>query len=210
MHELFGVAYLLFPLLGGAAIHGLCMKFGWLGFLARPVDAGLTCRGKRLFGANKTIRGIVAVGAGASLLFGIQTHSLHLIREIRLVELFDYSHVNGWILGFVMGVSAMLSELPNSFLKRQLNAPPGGTPPDAVSRLFFLVVDQIDLLCGVWLVLFSVVRITITRIALSIIIVFTIHQIVTQIGYALGIQSRRFREPARQGSRRQLGDLPKA
>ena len=37
--EVLGTVYLLLPLLGGAVVHGACMKYGWLAFLARPMDA---------------------------------------------------------------------------------------------------------------------------------------------------------------------------
>jgi len=36
--EILGTVWLLLPLLGGALLHGLCMRYGWLGWLARPID----------------------------------------------------------------------------------------------------------------------------------------------------------------------------
>jgi hypothetical protein len=48
--ELAGTAYLLLPLLGGAVVHGLCMRYGWLGFLKRPIDRDRTWRGRPIFG----------------------------------------------------------------------------------------------------------------------------------------------------------------
>jgi hypothetical protein len=38
--ETLGTFYLLLPFLGGAVVHGACMKYGWFGFLVRPMDAG--------------------------------------------------------------------------------------------------------------------------------------------------------------------------
>ena len=72
MSDLLFVTSLLVPLLLGLVVHGLCMKFGWLSRLAKPIDQGQTFRGRRLFGANKTYRGIVAVGLGTALGFGLR------------------------------------------------------------------------------------------------------------------------------------------
>lgn len=38
LREVVGTAYLLLPLVGGAVLHGLCLRYGWLGFPARPID----------------------------------------------------------------------------------------------------------------------------------------------------------------------------
>lgn len=188
MSEFLGVSYLFLPLLGGAAFHGLCMKFNWLNFLARPFDGGKTFRGRPLFGPNKTIRGIVSVGVGTSVLFGLQTDLLHFIPVFRSVELFDYHNENGWLLGFALGLSAMLSELPNSFVKRQLNITPGESARGPAQPIFY-VLDQLDLLLGAWVVLAFVLRVTPQRVALSVIIIFVVHQLVTQTGYVLGVRA---------------------
>ncbi|MCG6981758.1 MAG: hypothetical protein LJE88_10130 [Deltaproteobacteria bacterium] len=69
-------------------------------------------------GPNKTFRALVAVALGAVFVLGLQEDVLHQISAVRQVELFDYSVVNGWLLGLAVGASAILAELPNSFLKR--------------------------------------------------------------------------------------------
>src|SRR6185369_11647711 len=53
-------ATLFAPLFLGMVAHGLCIRFGLLRGLAVPIDGGRRWRGKRLFGDNKTYRGIVA------------------------------------------------------------------------------------------------------------------------------------------------------
>ena len=168
----------------------MCMKFNWLGFLAYPIDGGKTFRGKPIFGPNKTIRGIVCVGVGTAILFVLQSDLLHFVPAFRSIELFDYGRENGWLLGFALGTSAMLSELPNSFVKRQLNVAPGEPASGAVQSLFYFV-DQLDLLLGAWIVLAFVHAVTLQRVALSIIIIFVMHQLVTQTGYVLGVRAPR-------------------
>jgi hypothetical protein len=71
-----------------------------------PVDGGLGfLDGQPLFGASKTVRGIVLSIAVTSLC-------------APLVEL-------GWDIGFRVGSAAMAGDLCSSFLKRRLRLPPG-------------------------------------------------------------------------------------
>ncbi|HZS08405.1 MAG TPA: CDP-archaeol synthase [Blastocatellia bacterium] len=196
MNELLRVSWLLSPLLVGLAFHGLCIKFNWLGSLGRPIDNGRTFRGKRLFGDNKTWRGIVAVGLGTAAGFGLQA-ILHSLIGDRGIDLVEYSWAGAIALGFAVGVAAMLSELPNSFIKRQSGITPGAAGK-GVAGLFFYFLDQIDLLIGIWLVLALVIPVTIERVLWSVVFLFLAHQFLTVVGYSLGM-----RATARQGK---MGD----
>ncbi len=186
------VAYLLLPLLGGALLHGLCMKYGWLRFLARPIDGGRCWSGRRLFGDHKTWRGLVATGLGTLPLFAGQALWLHYCPWLRALEIFDYSTVNVAIFGFLLGFGAMLGELPNSFWKRRLNVAPGESPT-GLSRYWFYVLDQIDLLGGVWLVvaLAAPRAVRMGTVVPSLVITLFAHQLVTFVGYALGMRETR-------------------
>jgi len=88
MRDVLGTGYLFLPLLGGGVFHGLCMKLGWLSFLKSPIDRGYQVRGRRLFGSNKTFRGVVAVGIGTAILLGLQATVLHRLPAVRGIELF--------------------------------------------------------------------------------------------------------------------------
>ena len=183
-----GVAYLFLPLLGGGVFHGLCMKYEWLSFLKRPIDRGYRVRGSPLFGANKTFRGPVAVGFGAAVVLGVQATVLHRLSEVREIELFDYGGVNGWLLGFLVGAAAMLAELPNSFLKRQLGVA-AGQPGQGLLGATLYMMDQVDLLVGAWLVFALVVEVRITWVLFSVILVVVVHQLLTSVTYALGMRA---------------------
>lgn len=91
MIEMLAVSYMLFSLLVGLALHGFCIKFKWLTFLAHPIDSDSMFRGRRLFSANKTYRGAIAVGLGTALGFGIQALILHQMTSIHHLELIEYS-----------------------------------------------------------------------------------------------------------------------
>src|SRR5262245_47238662 len=142
MQESLKVSYTLSPLLLGLAFHGLCIKFGWLEWLARPIDAGITVRGRPLFGVNKTYRGVVAVALGTAARVGLQV-LLHRAGVAREAELLSYSNLSVLGVGAALGAAAMLAELPNSALKRQLGIAPGKAGRGWASAIFY-VLDQID------------------------------------------------------------------
>jgi len=187
VRDLPGLLYLLLPLLGGAVASGLCIRFGWLRALARPIDGGRTLGGRPIFGPNKTLRGVLAVVIGNTLVLGLQSAALHYAPAIRRVELFDYGMVNGWLVGLAVGTLAALAELPNSFLKRRLNIPAGQSGQGAMRALFYFV-DQVDILAGVWLAYSLVVDVTLWRVVLSVGLIFVLHQAVTLIGGGLGMR----------------------
>jgi hypothetical protein len=187
VREILGTAYLLLPLLGGAAVHGICMKYGWLAFLARPMDGGRCYRGRPLFGHSKTFRGPVLVAVGAAAVFTLQCRLLHRLDGIASIELVDYTAFPGWWFGVFAGAIAELSELPNSFVKRRLGIEAGGTTGGLLGMLFYLW-DQLDVLIGFWLVMALVVPPTPFRVGVSLAIVATIHPLLTLVGYLLGIR----------------------
>ncbi|HEX8773126.1 MAG TPA: CDP-archaeol synthase [Pyrinomonadaceae bacterium] len=188
MKELLSVSYLFSPLLLGLTAHGLCIKFNWLSSLYRPIDRGCSFHGKRIFGANKTYRGIVAVGLGTAIGFSLQTLFFHRFTPIRGIELIDYSFPKTTIIGFVFGAAAMLSELPNSFIKRQLDIAPGNAA-SGVTALIFYAFDQIDFLLGAWLVLALFISVTFERVLWSLVFLFISHQVITTVGYSLGMRT---------------------
>jgi CDP-archaeol synthase len=187
MKEFLTLAYLFLPLLVGLALHGFSIKYDILSFLCRPIDRERKFRGKRIFGDNKTYRGVVVVSLGTAIGFGLQSLLLHRIDSVRSVELFDYAFFKSVAVGLAVGVAAMLSELPNSFIKRQFEIAPG-TAAKGWKALIFYVYDQIDFLLGAWLVLAIVVPITIERVLLSSGLLLVAHQLMSSVGYALGMR----------------------
>ena len=187
MREFYVIAYLFFPLLVGLALHGFCIKYDALAFLCRPIDRGRKFRGKRIFGDNKTYRGVVVVSLGTVIGFGLQSLLLHRIASVRTVELFDYTFFKSVALGGAVGIAAMLSELPNSFIKRRFEIVPGRAAKGWKGVVFY-VYDQIDFLLGSWLVLAIVVPVTAWRVLFSAGLLLVAHQLMSSVGYALGMR----------------------
>ncbi|HET6900790.1 MAG TPA: CDP-archaeol synthase [Vicinamibacteria bacterium] len=169
MDSLREASALFAPLLLGFVCHGLCIKTGFLRGLARPLDAGARWRGRRVFGDNKTYRGIVVVAIGTGL---------------------GYLALGRFPFGFglLVGAAAMCAELPNSFLKRQLEIAPGGQARGPRGAVFH-VLDQIDVTVGAWLVLALRVRPTPALVLASLAFIFVTHQAITVAGYALGMRA---------------------
>lgn len=179
-------AWLLLPLLGGGIIHGLIMKYHWLDALAYPIDAGRSFRGVRWFGDNKTWRGPVALGLGCALVLGVQGLSASAGLHGRVYSV-DIGVFSWFVAGFVVGFLAMIGELPNSFLKRRAGIQPGAGGEGRYAWFFYLY-DQVDLLLFVAPVWWLLGAFTWPRLVLSLILVTVIHQLLSSIGYRLGMR----------------------
>jgi hypothetical protein len=129
----------------------------------------------------------VVVALGTAIGFGLQSLLLHRIASIRSIELFNYAFFQSVTLGLTVGVAAMLSELPNSFIKRRFEIAPG-TAAEGWKSLIFYVYDQIDFLLGAWLVLAVVVPVTVGRVLFSAGLLLVAHQLMSSVGHALGMR----------------------
>lgn len=125
--------------------------------LSRPMDGGVVHRdGKRLFGDNKTWKGffgmivLTAVWLAAA---GWLASKFPAIDRLSLIEFDDLSFpYNIWFYGALWGLAYVLAELPNSFIKRRVNIPPGKNAK-GLKGFMFLVMDQVDSVIGCVLVL---------------------------------------------------------
>jgi hypothetical protein len=182
--EILGTVYLLLPLLGGALVHGVCMRFDWLAVLRRPIDGGRSWRGRRVFGHSKTWRGPLLVAAGSAGVWWLQQRVLHAVSAFAALELVDYDTLPGVWFGALAGFLAELGELPNSFAKRRLGIGPGETARGPLAVVFYLW-DQLDVVIGYALVVACVVPPTPVGAATTLVLGTTIHPLLTVIGYLL-------------------------
>ena len=115
-----------------------------------PLDLGLTFRGRRILGDNKTLRGFI-------LMIPASTGSFFLLGSIAsgmppvLSRLWPLTPSAFALLGLYAGLGFMLGELPNSFLKRQLDIPPGDAPHQLFARVLFFMIDRFDSIVGMLL-----------------------------------------------------------
>jgi CDP-2,3-bis-(O-geranylgeranyl)-sn-glycerol synthase len=180
-------ALLLFlPILGAPLVHAPVLSFDLLPALKRiPLDGGLTWRGRRLFGANKTLRGALCMVAGCLL----ATVVLEAVWPAWWDALPDAATAEGPVLlGTLIGIGIVLGELPNSLLKRQLDVAPG-TQARGARGLAFTVLDQGDLVLGVWVALLPLYAMPVWVVALAFVAVSAVHLVVNVIGYAIGART---------------------
>lgn len=184
MNELILVVSLFAPLLVGIVFHGLCIKFGWLTVLAFPIDRGARFRGREIFGPHKTFRGVFAVALGTAVGYVMQGGS----PSLQPPGLRGLSPAGLALLGLAIGGASMLSELPNSFLKRQLRIPPGA-PGRGPAAPAFYVLDQVDFLLGAWLVAWPWVSPRWPLVLWSVAFFLVAHQLVSALGALLGMRA---------------------
>lgn len=147
MNSLLHHCILIFiPLILANSIHMLIVKHNLLSSLVIPIANGI-------FGANKTLRGFVVV----PVLSALMMFFTGIILEV--------SSLFSFLLGLILGLGYLLSELPNSWLKRRLNIPAGGTHPKY--KLFFQILDKVDSAFGVAMIYFLIGEVNLVQ-ALSI------------------------------------------
>jgi len=117
---------------------------------AIPLDCGRTWRGKRIFGANKTLRGFMVMLPATTGTFMLLARIAATYPTLfsRLWPLEPHSYA---FLGFAAGAGFMAGELPNSFIKRQFGIEPGAAAGTPLTKAVFSVVDRFDSIAGMLL-----------------------------------------------------------
>lgn len=150
---------------------------GHFEFLAAPIDAGGSFRGKRLLGDHKTWRGIVAGVVVGTATFALQVlaYRAGLLRSLALL---DYSQA-GMLPGFLLGLGTGVGDAVKSFFKRRIGIAAGHT---------WIGFDQLDFLAGAWLFVALVYAPPLVATVAIAPIVFVGSIAVTVTGYWLGLK----------------------
>jgi hypothetical protein len=158
-YEGLGTAVFLVLALGVAGIaHSLWLSTAWSARFGRPIDLGLSIRGRRIFGANKTWRGLMIMPPAAGVVFYIAAAWRHALPDWIERGMWPLGPAQYAALGLACGLAFMLAELPNSFMKRQLGISPGLAPTSRGLAILCLVIDRIDSVLGVLVVLSFLVQ----------------------------------------------------
>jgi CDP-2,3-bis-(O-geranylgeranyl)-sn-glycerol synthase len=169
------------PVLGAAVLHAPVLTFDLFGSLKRPLDIGATFRGRRLFGDNKTWRGALFMTGGVVAAAGLL--SLWPWYWHRLPD--GIRDAGPWVYGVLLGVSVVVGELPNSFLKRQLGIQPGAQRrgPLGVALSIF---DQADFVLVAWLLLLPLWTMSVVQAVIVFAVVAVVHVGVNLVGFGIG------------------------
>jgi len=133
-------AFLLSAFIPAGCLHTAWLKSSWSLRLAIPLDFGLKLRGRHIFGANKMVRGFVMIVPAGGISFLLLSA---LFQGPWILSPLQYGG-----LGAVAGLGFMLGELPNSFIKRQLDILPGASPIGMPAKSVCFLIDRTDSILG--------------------------------------------------------------
>ena len=179
-----GEVWLFLPVLGAPLLHAPVLKFDWLRPLRRPLDGGRSWRGRRVFGDNKTWRGALVMATGVF----VATLALWPIDAWHDELPAPVQDAGPLVMGMLLALGTVLAELPNSFLKRRLNIAPG-TQRRSAGGWALTLVDQFDIVLGIYLACLPVWAMPIGTLAAGIVVVTAVHLVLNVAGYALGART---------------------
>ena len=180
--------WLALPIIAAGLVHLAVLKLDLLSALRRlPLDGGLSFRGRRLFGDNKTWRGAVVT-------IGTTTLAAWALAQLSgccwpLPTLVPFAEEHPLIWGLLLGTGYIAGELPNSFAKRQLGIAPGAAGQGTAGRVFW-VVDQVDSLAGMLVFVAPVWRPSAGLLALIVAIMLVAHPVGAWIMMQFGLKDR--------------------
>lgn len=134
----------LITMSAAGVVHTAWMRSAYSKRFAVPLDGGRTLRGRRVFGANKTVRGFMAIVPAAGVAFALLGFVREAGTEWLRPALWGLAPMQLFALGAWAGACFMAGELPNSFYKRQRGIEPGTVPPSGWERRLCLVIDRVD------------------------------------------------------------------
>lgn len=166
---IFAYLYLMLPGIVANALPAITHK---INFLNIPIDAKKTFRKKRVFGDNKTWRGLLIGTMGGMLTIQIQPYFLQHLHII------NYTEYNLWLLGFCLSFGVLFGDMIGSFIKRQMNIPSGKS---------CFPLDQLDALGGALLLLWPFGFLTGEMILILVALVLLTHVSLRHAGYYLNL-----------------------
>lgn len=139
-----------------------------------PVDCYKKFRGRRILGSHKTFRGFIAATIVGIVFCLMEVWSYIHLPFIRQLVSLDYSSINPFVLGALLGFGALFGDTVKSFFKRYINIKPGES---------WFPFDQIDyILGGITFSLFYI-HLPLGEYIILFIVWFLIHPLTTFIGY---------------------------
>jgi hypothetical protein len=145
--------YVALALTVGGVAHVAWLRSAWSRRFDLPLDGYATWRGRRLFGDNKTWRGLMVMPIGAALGFWLGAQLRDVLPAWLAAGIWVQPSSQLALAGLLCGTAFMLAELPNSFFKRQLGVGPGQEARQPAVRALCLVVDRTDSTLGALLAL---------------------------------------------------------
>lgn len=128
MHDIIAAIYFMLPACFANAAPVAASHLPFLRSFSWPIDFGITVNGKRIFGDNKTFRGVIAAIFVALVTILIQKYVTGPL-YFSGYEIIDYDITAIYFYGCIFGCGAVLGDLLGSFAKRRLGLKPGAWLP---------------------------------------------------------------------------------
>lgn len=160
----------------------IAAKIPWLAGMNAPMDLGRTFRGKRILGANKTWRGLLAGMIFATLTLWLQQKlagQAGWIADFPGVQ--TYAQLPTLLLGPLFALGTLGGDALKSFIKRQLDAAPGKP---------WLIADQIGEITGAILITLPFVQFG-PRVYMGVVVIWVVVDVaVSAAAYLVGFKER--------------------
>lgn len=175
------------PVIFAAIFHMVVIKHQWLESWTYPLDHKKTYRSNRIFGNNKTYRGVFVM-ITASVFFTYVYYTLNqyniVLQKYNLLNTQKYSFV---FYGVLFGFGYIIGELPNSFIKRQMNVSEGKSP-----EIWIRIIDQVDSVLIIMLLLVAFSFFTWTHFFIGVFFYGIVHAVINYLLFLMGLRKEAF------------------
>ena len=146
-----------------------------------PIDLGKKYKGKRVFGDNKTMRGLASGIVFATLVIALQKYLYANNSSVMELSWIDYGQAKVWLLGPLFGAGALLADAAESFFKRRVGVAPGDS---------WFPFDQTDYILGGYLSATPVVGFDLGQFLWVLGVWLCMHLAASYLGYLTGLKSK--------------------
>ncbi|MEM6997988.1 MAG: CDP-archaeol synthase [Patescibacteria group bacterium] len=147
-----------------------------------PLDFGKSWRGIRIFGQNKTWRGLLSGALVGALIGLIQWFFIDQSQWLADIDLLQ-GEMNIVLFGAITGLFALIGDAVESFFKRRAGVRPGKP---------WVPFDQTDYILGAYVFIGLTLDLTPTQYVLGLLSYTLFHPIVSYAGYLLKIKKDPF------------------
>lgn len=136
-----------------------------------PLDFGKSFRGTRIFGKNKTWRGLIF----GTIMGGLSAVVISKLNANTIVTIAPF-----WV-GILLGFGALLGDAVESFFKRRRGIASGEQ---------WFPFDQTDYIIGGLLLVYPFVQIPLWAVTTIFVVYFLLHLIISFLGYLLNLKDK--------------------
>ncbi len=182
IHTVLFAGWFLLPAALANVVPVISNKLPGLKHWHTPLDFDKTWRGKRIFGAHKTWRGLASGIVVAALTFALQQYAVrHTTWAAGIVNHTAYAQLPILLLGALFGIGALGGDAVESFFKRRR---------DIASGHSWLLFDQTDYVVGGILVSLPFIILPLAYYLTMLIFWLIIHLLGSYVGYKIGLKER--------------------